>query len=348
MSQKPAQSRFGLRGFCVAYVVILAAVLIALEWWAEYFLPLWFLLFAPPAVLLLPVPFLVIAAIRCRSPRWIIVLVVCVLVVGFGFSRYRFGSGAPDKSGTLTVITHNIGQGNPRAFHESFAVEKADAILLQDAFRPQQFDFTKHYPDLRARSVAQFTLLSRHEITEGALVNTALWRGRPVAARYVIRTPERSIALYNVHLPTPRRSLNHAFTWRVVQEMFWMGNAPTDDYPSYRAWLSARVALARQLAEVFARERLPFLVGGDFNTPDHGVVYRMFAGQLADAHAHAGRGWGFTFPGARDGRLAQFLGPWLRLDYLFAGPSWKPVECRVASDPTSQHRAVLARFMPVP
>ena len=71
-------------------------------------------------------------------------------------------------------------------------------------------------------------------------------------------------------------------------------------------------------------------------------------GNFTDAHAHAGRGWGFTFPGARDGKLARSLGPWLRLDYLFAGPNWKAVECRVASDPTSQHRAVLARFLPTP
>jgi endonuclease/exonuclease/phosphatase (EEP) superfamily protein YafD len=348
MSEKPAHSRFGLRGFCIAYIVILLVVLIALEWWAEYFLPLWFLIFAPPIVLLLPVPFLAIGAIRSRSPRCLLALAACVLVVAFVFSRYRFNFSPDSKEKPLTVITHNIGEGNPRAFHESFAVEKADAILLQDAFRPHELAFTRRYPDLRARSVAQFMLLSRHEITEAALVNTALWRGRPVAARYVIRTPERSIALYNVHLPTPRRSLNHAFSGKVVQEMFWMGNAPTDDYPSYRAWLSARVALARQLAEIFARERLPFLVGGDFNTPDHGVVYRIFSGQLTDAHTHAGRGWGFTFPGARDGKLAQSLGPWLRLDYLFAGPNWQAVECRVASDPTSQHRAVLARFLPKP
>ena len=138
MSQKPARSRFGLRGFCIAYVVILAAILIALEWWAEYFLPLWFLLFAPPVVLLLPVPFLAVGAIRCRSPRCLIGLAGCVIVVAFVFCRYRFASGAAEKSGAFTVITHNIGQGNPRAFHESFAVEKADAILLQDAFRPHE------------------------------------------------------------------------------------------------------------------------------------------------------------------------------------------------------------------
>jgi len=348
MSEKAAQSRFGLRRICIAYLVLLAVVSIALEWWAEHLLALWFLLFAPPIVVLIPVPFLAIGAIRRRSPCCLVALAVCVLVVAFVFSRYRFGSRTGDQPGALTVITHNIGQGNPRAFHEAFPDERPDAVLLQDVFRRSELDFTQRDPELRVRSIAQFTLLSRHEITEAALVNTALWRGRPVAARYVIRTPQRSIALFNVHLPTPRRSLNHALSWKVVQEMLWMGNAPTGDYPSYRAWLNARVALARHLSDAFARERLPFLVAGDFNTPDHGVVYRMFSSQLADAHVRTGHGWGFTFPGARDGKLAALLGPWLRLDYVFAGPAWTPVECRVASDPTSQHRAVLARFLPTP
>ena len=126
--------------------------------------------------------------------------------------------------------------------------------------------------------------------------------------------------------------------------MAWLGQAPTDGFPSYREWLEARLVLARQLAAVFEKETLPFLVAGDFNMPDHGLVYHTFAGKLQDAHARTGRGWGQTFPGSREGRIAALVGPWLRLDYIFAGPGWKPLFCRVADDDRSQHRAVLARF----
>jgi endonuclease/exonuclease/phosphatase (EEP) superfamily protein YafD len=80
--------------------------------------------------------------------------------------------------------------------------------------------------------------------------------------------------------------------------------------------------------------------------PDHGGMYRLFASKFVDAFAASGNGWGFTFPGAKESRIGALLGPWLRLDYLFAGHGWKPVECRTADDALSQHRAVLARFEP--
>jgi endonuclease/exonuclease/phosphatase family metal-dependent hydrolase len=198
--------------------------------------------------------------------------------------------------------------------------------------------------------VAQFLLLTPHEIVSANPVNDALWRGKPVAARFVIKAAGREIALYNVHLPTPRNSLRHVISPRVALEMLWLADAPTDDQPSYRRWLRARVALAEQLHGVFSRESLPFLVAGDLNTPEHGVVYHQISAGLQDAHATTGRGWGYTFPSdaKKDGRLARIFGAWLRLDYVFAGKGFTPSECRVASDERSQHRAVLARFAPVP
>ena len=345
MSERRARFRISLVGLSIAYFVVLGLILVGIEWFAEYFLPLWLLLFAPTAILLLPILLLAVFAIRYRHPRLLVAYAGCVLLVAFGFNRYRFSGSATATPKTFTVISHNIGQGNRWAFEESFAGAKPDAVLLQDAGGRQAI-YSRRYPDLQLKGVAQFLVLSRHEIEEVSLVQNALWRGRPVAARFVIRVGDRPIVLYNVHLPTPRRSLTRALSKSVAMEMLWLSDAPMDDYPSYRSWLSARVQLARQLADVFAREPLPYLVGGDFNTPDHGVVYRSFASRFIDAHAHAGRGWGFTFPGAGDGTLARVLGPWLRLDYLFAGPGWKAIDCRVAMDTQSQHRAVLARFEP--
>jgi vancomycin resistance protein VanJ len=268
------------------------------------------------------------------------------VVVLFGFQRFRLpGAPAPAGPGRFTLVTHNIGEGNKLAFDKAFPGQEPDAILLQDAINRQR-DYARRFPALHTRAVAQFLLLTPHEITEGAPVSSALWRGNPVAARFVVRADGHEIALYSVHLPTPRRSLRGAFSPRVALEMLWLAKAPTDDHPSYRDWLQARVALARELSTAFQAEKLPFLVAGDLNTPDHGSVYRAIATNLRDAHREAGRGWGFTFPadGAKDGRLAVLFGPWLRLDYIFAGRGFVPLECKVASDDASQHRAVLAHL----
>jgi endonuclease/exonuclease/phosphatase (EEP) superfamily protein YafD len=92
-------------------------------------------------------------------------------------------------------------------------------------------------------------------------------------------------------------------------------------------------------------EKLPYIVCGDFNTPDNGYIHRILAERMIDAHATAGNGWGLTFPGGTGGRAARH-GPWLRIDYAYAGRGWKPVYCETDPGRRSQHRAVAAYFVP--
>jgi vancomycin resistance protein VanJ len=349
MTERRWRSLFTLSRVSLAAWVIGALGLVIMDRAAEALLPFWILLFVPPVILI--IPFLVLGLLAAVRRQWRLLggHFLAVLIVLFGFFRYRLASAPSAVGESLAIVTHNIGQGNKLSFTNAFPGVSPDAILLQDAPYRER-DYARRYPQLRGRGVAQFLLLTPHEIVEGAQVNEALWRGRPVAARYVIRVKGREIALYNVHLPTPRRSLRHALSPKVALEMVWLADAPTDDHPSYRSWLSARVTLAQKLSEVFSREPLPFVVTGDFNTPDHGKVYRSISEGLQDSHVVAGNGWGWTFPGdgRKDGRLALLFGPWLRLDYIFAGKGLAPVECRVASDDGSQHRAVFARLALLP
>ena len=101
--------------------------------------------------------------------------------------------------------------------------------------------------------------------------------------------------------------------------------------------------LERDLLSVFQHEKRPFLAVGDFNMPDHGYAYHLFAGQLTDAAKRAGRGYGFTLPGTTRNPLSLF-GPWLRIDYIFSSAALKPIYCRTEDWRKSQHRAVAARL----
>jgi endonuclease/exonuclease/phosphatase (EEP) superfamily protein YafD len=342
------RSKITLLRVTVAYALLLIVLLAALEWGAEWWLPLAILTFAPPPALLMPLVLLLPLALWKRSGAAMAVQLACAALVLFGFMTFRFlPPSKPD--GGITVITHNVGQAGRDAFANSFPGVRPDAILLQDVrgAGTRQRDYMARYPAYRAATVdPQFVLLTPHAVESSKPVREALWHGRSIAARFVLDIKGDKIAIYSVHLPTPRRSLAHVFTTRALLEMFWVGRAPTDEFPSYRHWLEARLLLARQLAAAFEKEKLPFLIGGDFNMPDHGIVYHTFASRFTDAHAVAGRGWGMTFPGSREGGIPAMIGPWLRLDYWFAGRGLKPVQCRVADDDHSQHRAVLARFLP--
>lgn len=357
MTGRPAPSaprwlrrRLNLRTLTIAHVIVLLVLLTLIEWFAEHVLALGILLFAPPQCMGVPALILGVAALVRK--RWGIFAVnaACAAVVLVVFMGARIRPAPRPQPGTLSVITHNIGQGNRAAFVDSFPDDSPDVVLLQDvprAHRREQ-DYLRRYPGYRTRGLGPYMLLTPHEIEHASLVRDALWRGQPVAARFVIRWNGRSIAIYCVHMPTPRDSLYAAISPRVLMEMIGLRAAPTARFASHREWIDARVMLATQFAAVLDREELPFVVGGDFNTPDHGVIYHLMAKRLTDAHVAAGRGWGFTFPGGKESRLSALMGHWLRLDFLFAGRGWKPVDCRVANDDRSQHRAVLARFAVVP
>lgn len=327
--------------FCGALLLLLAAI----EWRAEEWLILAILLFFPPVVFVLP--FAVLTPVMLWRRKWehVVFHIVCIVIVMFVFMTWRVHRQQPEKVGRITLITHNIGQGEREAFVEYFPGEEPDIVLLQDAAR-RQSAFAKRFPNHRVKALDQFLILSPHTILRGDLMEGLRWKGRSVAARFELMVNGREIAVYNVHMPTPRPSLKRVISPRVWAEMLGLADAPTEGFPSYRAWLDARMALMQALATELEREKLPYLVGGDFNMPDHGQAYRLISAKATDAFAESGNGWGLTFPGTKDSSTAAIFGAWLRIDYLFAGRGWKPVHCRTADDARSQHRAVLARFEP--
>ncbi len=336
-----------LEGVSISFCALLLVLLAAIEWVAESWLPLAMLLFAPPVVFL--IPFVFITPLMLWRRRWSHVLAhgVCIGITAFAFMTFRIHRNLKEIPQSITMITHNIGQGDREAFADYFPNEEPDIVLLQDAARRRD-SIAKRFPNHRIKALDQFLILTPHTILRGDVVNQVRWREQAVAARFELVVNGREIAVYSVHMPTPRPSLSRILSPRVWLEMFGVAKAPTEGFPSYRGWLDARMELARSLASVMAQEKLPFLVGGDFNMPDHGRMYRLFSRVMTDAFSASGTGWGLTFPGAKDSRVASLLGPWLRIDYLFAGRGWKPVDCRTADDARSQHRAVLARFEPAP
>lgn len=330
----------------IAYGGGLLVTLAALEWWGERNWLLSLLLFAPPQVLLAPVALLGPLCLICR-PKWLLVHLGCAFLLCFVFMTYRHGPsrGAISDQNALTVITHNVGQGNRTQFMRFVEEEKPDLVLLQDA-RSRGPDYVKTFPDRYVAGRGEFYLVSRFQIRRAEVLPKPQWRGRAVAARFEVDCNGRPLVLYNVHLPTPRAQFNRFLSKRVVLDLF--GN---DDqaggFASYREWIDARREMATELAGVFASEAQPFLACGDFNTPDHGFIYHLFAREMTDAHAAVGRGWGMTFPDDIKSLVAIF-GPWLRIDYAFAGKAWKPVQCAPEPGSKSQHRAVVARFVPEP
>lgn len=338
--------RRALGWLTLAYVGGALAAMVALEWWGERLWVFSLLLFAPPQMLLLPLLALTPLCLLFR-PRLCLWHLACVLVLAFGYMTFRWSGKSRHDEQTITAVTFNVGQSSRPQFDEFIAREKPDVIVLQDAGQSYGTYLATKLPGFFVAGEGEFAFVSRFPIQKSALLAAPIGDGRPVAARFEVLVHDRPLVFYSVHMPTPRRVLAHSMGGRrILGEL--AGRSRRDPlYGSYGEWLALRIQLARTLRKVFADEQQPFIVGGDFNMPDHGCIYHLFAGGMQDAFKAAGRGWGLTFPGSTRNPVAGF-GPWLRLDYFFAGRGWRAVECRPEPGGKSQHKAVLARFEPAP
>jgi vancomycin resistance protein VanJ len=325
----------------IIYAVVLVVMLPSLEWWGERNWLLSLLLYAPPQLLITPLVFLMPFCLLFGA-RWILLHVVCAAAVCLVFMTYRHHSKPGRSPNALKVITHNTGTGNREQFAAFVRAHQPDVVVLQD-FLGEQARYANLLPNMHTATRGEFCVFSRHPIRKSDIIPKPEWRDRPLTARFEIEKGGRMFALYNVHLPTPRSQFKRFLSKRVVTDLFG-DEDHAGGFASYREWITARRTLAQELDAVFAGEKLPYLACGDFNTPDHGFVYHLFARRMTDSHARAGRGYGMTFP-CDVKSVAGLLGPWLRIDYAFAGTGWRPIYCESDEGTRSQHRAVMAQFV---
>jgi vancomycin resistance protein VanJ len=117
-------------------------------------------------------------------------------------------------------------------------------------------------------------------------------------------------------------------------------------------YVREREAQARAISAFVEAHPGPLVVGGDFNTTDLSVAYRLVTERLHDAWRGAGWGLGATWPGADPHggtplRVAGLPVPrWLiRIDYVFHSPHWTATAARLGAwDGTSDHRPVIAEL----
>jgi endonuclease/exonuclease/phosphatase family metal-dependent hydrolase len=218
-----------------------------------------------------------------------------------------------------------------------------DVIVLQETGNAAAWKRT--YPERFITGLGEFVIVSKFPIKTAALVREAAWLWGPTAARFEISFNGRPLVIYSVHMPTPRRDFAKLSGIGLLKELLGK-NRRRSDSRNYSESMAARIELAKKLRDVFAAEQQQFVVAGDFNMPDRGYIYHLFAAQLTDAFAKSGRGWGLTFPGDTRNPLTGF-GPWMRLDQIFAGKGWQPVYCQAEPRRRSQHRAMVAIFRPM-
>jgi len=323
--------------------------LFLLDWTGERFPLSAFALLLPPLFWCFPAAAAGALALLLR--RWSAAAPAAVLAYIFffymDFELPRLHFSTPHRP-TVSLVTNNTGQNAGTSPAEFIRREDPDVILFQER---QFFEGVPPPPGPWHRVlVGEFAVWSRLPVVSHRIVEVPCSSGKNGRWRAAVRVELElddgaRIAVYNVHLPSPRQGIELLRGEGFRVEAFRLkGVLSTQTWRAFQRLTQARLEAARGLRAILDGERLPWIAAGDFNMPDHGVQYRLFAGQCIDTFEYAGFGYGFTFPGKTRTRLWPF-GPWLRLDYVFCSRHWRPMRAVVERGRPSQHHAVGARLV---
>ncbi|MEV7419956.1 endonuclease/exonuclease/phosphatase family protein [Streptomyces sp. NPDC089919] len=260
--------------------------------------------FLPWAGLAVPALLAVALVRRCRVAAAAALLPAVVWGCLFGGVLADKGSGG----GELTVVSHNVDEGNPDPARtaRALAASGADLLALQElsaAARPvYERELAARYPYHSVH--LGVGLWSRYPLGEVAPVEIMPWTR---AVRAAVRTPKGPVAVYAVHLASVRVTPAAGFT------------------------TGRRNDSARKLAAALRSEPLPrVLVAGDFNGSTEDAALRPVTSQLRSAQREAGAGFGFTWPAAF---------PVVRIDQILT-KGLTPVSAWTLPETGSDHRPV--------
>ncbi|WP_218032885.1 endonuclease/exonuclease/phosphatase family protein [Brevifollis gellanilyticus] len=340
------------------YLLGFFGLMVGFHFWGQANLTTAALMYTPQWIIILPGLLLLLPVLLFDWKSLPFLLLACAY---FGHSHldFRFGGPVtPPSAGvkdlnTLRVVTWNRGQGKGASLQVVKNALHPDIVVLQDQVgKATYYKSTPEYSEFKdVNGAGEFVMLSRWPIVSVELLGIdrtqkgALSSGR--AARFVVMAAGARIAIYNIHLQTPRGALESYKRGAFLYGIIGLPGTPwAEKRKSYQAFWDSQMTVAREIGERIRAETIPVLVCGDFNTPTFGPIYDEFAGQLQDAHLVKGSGVGYTFPGDTGNPLALFQ-PWLRLDQMFASSHWEIRRSEVI-EAKAQHLPVVADFHLLP
>ncbi len=307
-------------------------------------------LYAPPVGFLFPAPIALAVTWRWGTRRWFVLQLSAVLLALFGLLGLNLGLGHDGRAAqdprAIRLVSYNIdlgARGVPaiaaqvmklqpnlvllQEAHDGLAVELRQAFAGWHIDQRDQFFIASRFPILDVRQPAPL----HYQVGEGGGRREGEGGARFVA--YTIDTDLGPIDVFSVHTTSPREGLEDmrgaGFLHELRHGHVLLGRgADTLTFNAYRR--------RRQVEAVAAAARAsthPVIVAGDFNLPALSRIAHDNLGDLDDAFARVGRGFGYTYPTKL---------PFLRIDRIFTSHSLRAVDFRVGDTLASDHLCVSA------
>jgi vancomycin resistance protein VanJ len=306
---------------CVAVALVLLLG-VGEAWW-----PGTLLLYAPRWPLLLPLPPLAAAAAAFRR-RALVPLAAAALAWLWWGMGFVVGGALAERvwpvDGLVVMSWNADGSVRDReGFRALLAAEAPDVVLLQE-FGPGEEDAFGPGWNV-ARSPGGLAAAARHPLTFVAELRPNTFHRPGTAAVFDVGVSRGPVRVLNVHLPTARPGLEDVLARR---------RAGLAELEAVTADQDDASGTARVLA---AAPPQPMVVAGDFNLPPESRVFRRHWGDMPDAFARAGFGFGWTKETSWHGA---------RIDHVLYDRSWTCYWCRVGPALGSDHRCLIAHVGP--
>lgn len=290
------------------------------------------------------VPGLVLVVVVYQNQRaWLWFPLLCLLWVFGPIMGFSWGSRGGDTTGvrTLRLMTWNIKYGYYQLapLLEELARCNPDVVFLQDAVGSLQGPLRQHFQNWHVRVSGQYVIASKYPLSKAEVLELPYFGDQPESLlRCQMYLGPAAVSLYNVHLKTPRRSLN---AFRSVRSSPWylpeaIGRL---EHNVTTRWLQALAVLG-----YLGGQAGPVIVAGDLNSTDGSMVLgELRNAGLHDAFAERGSGYGYTYGHL----LFKYRLPWLRLswmriDHIMLSSAFQTTRCWAGTGEASDHRPVIA------
>jgi len=318
----------------LAFYVLCSRSTRAHPWWIKILSPIALWLFAP-IVLLIPLGLLLGTGVLA---------LIGLVGTAFYASRFRgtlYRGARPvqgDGARRIKVMTGNLFKGNRRVGEIVRAIrfEEPDIVALQELRADHASALDHELADLYPyRSLHPGTdsegmgLLSRHPVRSFELCATSGTANK--LQRAAVEVDGRTLWVINMHPRIPIVTGPH-----LGEFMLPLG---LDD--------SERVADLERIADLMDGERFDAILLGDMNATPECQPYGLIASEWRNAFDVAGRGLGMTYPVHQCFFGLKLPLPIFRIDHIFYRGAWRPVSARNGRMPGSDHRYVVAEFVPI-
>lgn len=292
---------------------------------------LWWLgsvnLYLPQVIWAVPGVVLLLLAIRIGW-RGLLPSILCLLWVAGPIMGYNFPTHAATRHAgqvRIRILTYNVKSGRRDANEEAEEIVRAqpDLIQFQDGDEVLETTVRDVLAGYEVQHVDQFVVASRLPITSIQYMDLGGIGYGHNFVRSVVDIGNRQVALYDVHLLSPRAGL-HA-----VRDI---------DIGGLDVNVDTRSQESRSLAQYLKLETLPVVVTGDFNAPMQSLVCRRLLNVgMRDAFCEAGSGYGYTYGAYTPARF-----PYVRIDHIFYRGPIGAQTCWVGNDEGSDHCPIIA------